>query len=111
MHLVHPSHSRLKSSAYRLCILFVFGYLVIIILLVTGRIAFIRDGNQIGEGAVHDQGADGACVIGLGPTAYVVSFNFECILTLRRSLSILIYDLMLNVFFTWLVDNVTVIVY
>ena len=75
VHLVHPSHSRLKSPAYRLCILFVFGYLVIIILLVTGRIAFIRDGNQMGAGALYDQGTDGACVIGLGRTAYVVSFN------------------------------------
>ncbi|KAG8811059.1 hypothetical protein FRC19_004121 [Serendipita sp. 401] len=85
VHLVHPhsSHTRLKSPAYRLCMFFTIGYLVIIFLLLTGRISFIRDGTQPTH--YNDHATDGVCVIGLGP---------------RASLSLLVYDLLLNVFFT-----------
>jgi len=73
--------------------------------MIKGRIAFIRDGTQIDQGILDDNGTDGACVIGLGRSAYVMSLHAKSILTLNRSLSILIYDLMLNVFFTWLVNS------
>lgn len=73
VHLVHPhpSHSRYKSPAYRVCILFVLGYGIVLLLMITGRIAFIRDGNQIAQGGLYDHGNDGSCVIGLGRAAYV----------------------------------------
>ncbi|KIM27611.1 hypothetical protein M408DRAFT_16646 [Serendipita vermifera MAFF 305830] len=89
VHLVHPhpSHSRIKSPAYRLCMIFVIGYGVIILLLIQGRIAFIQDGSQVAHGSIYDHGADGSCVIGLNRPA---------------SMSLLIYDLVLNVFLSFM---------
>ncbi|QRV86564.1 transmembrane protein [Ceratobasidium sp. AG-Ba] len=62
---------RLKSPVYRICLITMTPYVVIVLLMLLGRIAFIR--------------SDGACVIGLKRLA---------------SLSILIYDLYINVFLT-----------
>jgi hypothetical protein len=73
--------------------------------MIKGRISYIRDGTQTGEGTVVDGGMDGACVIGLGRAAYVVSLDSKRVLISSRSMSILIYDLMLNVFFTWLANS------
>jgi hypothetical protein len=70
--------------------------------MIKGRIAYIRDGTQTGEGIGFDSGTDGACVIGLGRAAYASPLNSKCMLIPGRSMSILIYDLMLNVLFTWL---------
>ncbi|KAG9126596.1 hypothetical protein FRC07_002870, partial [Ceratobasidium sp. 392] len=62
---------RLKSPVYRICLITMTPYVVIILMMLLGRIAFIRD--------------DGACIIGLKRLA---------------SLSLLIYDLYINVFLT-----------
>jgi hypothetical protein len=114
VYLVHPNthNSRLKSPAYRLCILFVFGYAVVIVLMISNRIAFIRDGNQtIPHPADRiSHGTDRACVIGLGALAYVFFSTEACLSVLTNrgwnsSLSLLIYDLILNVFFTWQVSS------
>jgi hypothetical protein len=50
---------------------FVFGYVAIIILAVTGRIAFLRDGHQTPQEAMGPAGSgtDGQCVIGIGRPA------------------------------------------
>lgn len=72
LYIVHPHPGgRLRSPVYRFCAAFVIGYGIIIILSIVGRISFIR--------------SDGACFIGLGRVA---------------SLTLLIYDLLLNVVFT-----------
>ncbi|KAG8680652.1 hypothetical protein FRC09_018066 [Ceratobasidium sp. 395] len=62
---------RLKSPVYRICLITMTPYIIIILLMLLGRIAFIRE--------------DGACIIGLKRLA---------------SLSLLIYDLYINVFLT-----------
>lgn len=73
----HPTHGRYGSRAYRICLLFVFGYFVVIILAVVGRIAFIRDGTQKPDHIDHvSLGTDGACVIGLGRAAFVLKGIF-----------------------------------
>ncbi|CAE7185951.1 unnamed protein product [Rhizoctonia solani] len=64
---------RLKSPVYRICLITVTPYAVVIVLMLLGRIAFIRN--------------DGACVIGLKRLA---------------SLTLLIYDLYINIFLTGL---------
>ncbi|CAE6498334.1 unnamed protein product [Rhizoctonia solani] len=64
---------RLKSPVYRICLITVTPYAVVIVLMLLGRIAFIR--------------TDGACVIGLKRLA---------------SLTLLIYDLYINIFLTGL---------
>ncbi|CAE6436499.1 hypothetical protein ACGC1H_004522 [Rhizoctonia solani] len=64
---------RLKSPVYRICLITVTPYVVVIALMLLGRIAFIRN--------------DGACVIGLKRLA---------------SLTLLIYDLYINIFLTGL---------
>ncbi|CAE6489125.1 unnamed protein product [Rhizoctonia solani] len=64
---------RLKSPVYRICLITVTPYAVVIVLMLIGRIAFIRN--------------DGACVIGLKRLA---------------SLTLLIYDLYINIFLTGL---------
>ncbi|KDN51862.1 hypothetical protein RSAG8_00413, partial [Rhizoctonia solani AG-8 WAC10335] len=64
---------RLKSPVYRICLITVTPYAVVIILMLLGRIAFIRN--------------DGSCVIGLKRLA---------------SLTLLIYDLYINIFLTGL---------
>ncbi|KAF8610589.1 hypothetical protein BDV93DRAFT_517688 [Ceratobasidium sp. AG-I] len=62
---------RLKSPVYRICLITMMPYAMIVILMLIGRIALLR--------------SDGACVIGLKRLA---------------SLSLLIYDLYINVFLT-----------
>lgn len=73
VYFVHPrtSGSKLGSPAYRICIVFVLGYVVIIILAVLGRIAFLRNGHQTMEEAMGPlgSGTDGQCVIGIGRPA------------------------------------------
>ncbi|CAE6518330.1 unnamed protein product [Rhizoctonia solani] len=64
---------RLKSPIYRICLITVTPYAVVIVLMLLGRIAFIR--------------SDGACVIGLKRLA---------------SLTLLVYDLYINIFLTGL---------
>ncbi|CAE6423763.1 unnamed protein product [Rhizoctonia solani] len=64
---------RLKSPVYRICLITVTPYAVVIVLMLLGRIATIR--------------SDGACVIGLRRLA---------------SLTLLIYDLYINIFLTGL---------
>jgi hypothetical protein len=73
--------------------------------MIKGRISYIRDGTQVSEGLGFDGGMDGACVIGLGRAAYAASLTSKCILKPSRSMSMLIYDLALNVFFTWLENS------
>lgn len=69
--MVHSSPSRLKSTAYRICLIFVFGYVAVIILAITGRVAYLRDGSRFGLEPFDRfaAGTDGACVIGIGRTA------------------------------------------
>ncbi|KAJ1309955.1 hypothetical protein OPQ81_006714 [Rhizoctonia solani] len=64
---------RLRSPIYRICLITVTPYAVVIVLMLLGRIAFIRN--------------DGACVIGLKRLV---------------SLTLLIYDLYINIFLTGL---------
>lgn len=64
---------RLKSPVYRICLITVTPYAVVLVLMLIGRIAYLRD--------------DGACVIGLKRLA---------------SLTLLVYDLYINIFLTGL---------
>jgi len=73
VYIVWPNRgsTRWTSGAYRLCLVSVSGYAVMLVILIIGRIAFRQ--------------ADGQCIIGLAKFA---------------SLSLLVYDLLLNVFLT-----------
>lgn len=63
---MHPRTpgSKLSSPAYRLCMVFVLGYVGVIVLAVYGRISFLRTG-QLPMGT-RMAGTDGQCVIGIG---------------------------------------------
>jgi hypothetical protein len=71
---VHAGAKRLQSTAYRICLIFLTGFGIVVSLMTWGRITFLRDGTQ------HTfpftkyimDGDDGACVIGLIAPACVL---------------------------------------
>ena len=112
VHAVHPGVSRLRSTAYRICLIFLTGYLVVFVLMIWGRISFLRDGTSHFFPYTHTvmEGSDNACVIGLATPACVNQIAFVNIPSnylSHSSLSLLVYDLILNVLFTWYVISLS----
>jgi hypothetical protein len=87
VYTVNAGANRLHSTAYRICLIFLLGFGVVVSLMTWGRIAFIRDGSTHTFPFTEHimDGSDNACVIGIIRPA---------------SISLLVYDLFLNVLFT-----------
>lgn len=84
VHAVHPGVGRLRSTAYRICLAFLTGYVVIIVLMLWGRISFLRDGtsHRFPYTDITMDGSDNACVIGLiTPTCVLDPFVDTAMLT------------------------------
>ena len=83
---------RSKSRAYQICAVILLGYVVVLVLMVTGQNSHIR--------------SDGICIIGLKDYAYVSkSLHSQVIMdSLDRgpfsTIPLISYDLFLNVFLT-----------
>ena len=71
---VHAGANRLQSTAYRICLVFLLGFGVVVSLMTWGRIAFIRDGTTHTFPFTEHimDGSDNACVIGIVRPAYVL---------------------------------------
>ena len=71
---VHAGVNRLQSTAYRICLVFLLGFGVVVSLMTWGRIAFIRDGTTHAFPFTEHikDGSDNACVIGLVRPACVL---------------------------------------
>ena len=75
VYTVHGGANRLKSTAYRICCLFFFlGLGILVTLGIWGRIFFLRDGTTHTFALTEHimDGADNACVIGVVSPAYVL---------------------------------------
>jgi len=117
VHAVNPGVPRLRSTAYRICLVFLTGYLVIFVLMIWGRVSFLRDGtfHYFPYTNATMDGSDNACVIGLVTPSCVLLPLLHTPPVLKflshSSLALLIYDLILNVLFTWCVTFLSTVLF
>ena len=74
VYTVHATDKHPRYTAYRICLVFLLGFGVVISSMTWGRIAFIRDGTTHSFPFTEHvmDGSDYACVIGINRPAYVL---------------------------------------
>jgi hypothetical protein len=78
---------RFSTHAYRICAVVLVGYVTVVVLMIVGQMSSLR--------------ADGLCIIGLKKIAYVIpSRKTAFAYAVYSTISMISYDLFLNVFLT-----------